>query len=63
MGLLARGGLVNLLVGIVGAVLGGVLVGLLTGRSTLTTFDFGSLLVAVLGAVGLLLLLRLVRRA
>ncbi len=64
-GLLTKGSgqglLTNILVGIVGAFVGGWLFGLLGGRGV-TGFDVYSLLVAVVGAVVLLVILRAVRR-
>ncbi len=53
----------NIIVGIVGAFLGGFLFGLLTGRGTRFDWNIGSFVVAVVGAVVLLFVLRLVRRA
>jgi uncharacterized membrane protein YeaQ/YmgE (transglycosylase-associated protein family) len=58
-----QGWLENIIVGIVGAFLGGILFGLLTGRGTTFGWNIGSFIVAVIGAVVLLFLLRLVRRA
>lgn len=57
----SQGTLVDIVVGIVGAFLGGWLFETF-GRSGVTGFNFYSLLVAVVGAVVLLFLLRLVRR-
>jgi uncharacterized membrane protein YeaQ/YmgE (transglycosylase-associated protein family) len=51
----------NIIVGIVGALIGGFVFGLL-GGSGVTGFNLYSLLVAVVGAVVLLWLLRLFRR-
>ena len=58
-----QGLLLNIIVGIVGAFLGGFLFGLLTGRGTRFDWNIGSFVVAVVGAVVLLFILRLVRRA
>ena len=52
----------NILLGIVGAVLGGVLFSVATGRRTYLAFTVDSVLVAALGALALLFLLRLLRR-
>ena len=64
-GLLMKGSgqglLMNIVVGIVGAFLGGWLFNLLGGRGV-TGFDIYSLVVAVIGAVVLLALLRAFRR-
>src|SRR4051812_15040532 len=53
----------TIIVGILGAFVGGFLFGLLTGRSTYFDWNIGSVVVAVIGAVVLLVILRLVRRA
>jgi uncharacterized membrane protein YeaQ/YmgE (transglycosylase-associated protein family) len=58
-----QGWLENIIVGIIGAFLGGILFGLLTGRGTTFGWNVGSFVVAVIGAVALLFILRLVRRA
>ena len=55
-----QGCLVSVLVGVVGAALGGLIYRLLTGQQKNFAFDFPSFGVAVLGAVVLLALLRLV---
>lgn len=55
-----QGCLVSVLVGVVGAALGGLLYRLITGHEKTFDFDFPSFGVAVLGAVVLLGLLRLV---
>ena len=58
-----QGWLENIIVGIIGAFLGGFLFGLLTGRETYFALNVGSFIVAVIGAVVLLFILRMVRRA
>ncbi|WP_236796469.1 GlsB/YeaQ/YmgE family stress response membrane protein [Amycolatopsis sp. GM8] len=55
-----QGCLVSVLVGVVGAALGGLLYRLVTGHEKTFDFDFPSFGVAVLGAVVLLGLMRLV---
>jgi uncharacterized membrane protein YeaQ/YmgE (transglycosylase-associated protein family) len=55
-----QGCLVSVLVGVVGAALGGLLYKWITGREKTFEFDFPSLGVAALGAVVLLVVLRLV---
>lgn len=59
-----RGCLATIAVGIVGALIGGGLWGLATGDTTaLDEFDLGSIGVAFLGSVVLLLILEALRRA
>ena len=58
----SQGTLIDIVVGIVGAFLGGWLFDTF-GRSAVTGFNLYSLLVAVIGAVVLLFLVRLVRRS
>lgn len=55
-----QGCLVSVLVGVVGAALGGIIYRLFTGQEKTFEFDFPSFGVAVLGAVVLLGLMRLV---
>jgi uncharacterized membrane protein YeaQ/YmgE (transglycosylase-associated protein family) len=57
----SQGTLLDIVVGIVGAFLGGYLFESF-GRAGVTGFNFYSLMVAIVGAVVLLFLLRLVRR-
>jgi len=57
-----QGWIMNIVVGVVGALLGGFLIQLLTGVGFDLAFNIRSFLVAVLGAVVLLLLVGLVRR-
>ena len=57
-----QGCIMNIVVGVVGALLGGFLIQLLTGVGFDLAFNIRSFLVAVLGAVVLLLLVGLVRR-
>ncbi len=58
----SKGLVTNIVVGIVGAFLGGWLFNQF-GASGVTGFNLPSLLVAVVGAIVLLLIVRLVRRA
>jgi uncharacterized membrane protein YeaQ/YmgE (transglycosylase-associated protein family) len=58
-----QGCLVSVLVGVVGAALGGLLYKWVTGREKTFEFDFPSLGVAALGAIVLLVVLRLVQAA
>ncbi len=59
------GCIVTMLLGVVGAFVGGFLYRILTGREVFFQFDLGSFVVAVLGAVVILAIYRLVagRRA
>ena len=59
------GCIITMLLGILGAFVGGFIFELLTGRPQVMRFDFGSLFVAIIGAVVVLLLYRLIvgRRA
>lgn len=56
------GAVANIIVGIIGAVLGGFIMSFF-GQSGVTGFNIYSLIVAVIGAVVLLYLARLVRSA
>ena len=57
-----QGCLLNIIVGIVGAFIGGFLYSLLTGKDFVAGFDLTSFIVAVIGAVILLLILTGFRR-
>ena len=59
------GCIITMLLGILGAFVGGFIFELLTGRPQVMSFDFGSLFVAIVGAVVVLLIYRLIvgRRA
>jgi uncharacterized membrane protein YeaQ/YmgE (transglycosylase-associated protein family) len=56
------GAMANIVVGIIGAFIGGFVVRMLTGTSTTETFSIGSLLVAILGAVILLAIVKAATR-
>jgi uncharacterized membrane protein YeaQ/YmgE (transglycosylase-associated protein family) len=58
-----QGWLEHVAVGVAGAFVGGVAVGLLTGREVRFGWNGGSFVVATVGSLALLLILRLVRRA
>jgi uncharacterized membrane protein YeaQ/YmgE (transglycosylase-associated protein family) len=58
-----QGCLLDIVVGVVGAFIGGFMVEVLTGRNFNTRFNLSSFIVAVIGAVILLLILNLLRRA
>jgi len=58
-----QGWVETIIVGIIGAFLGGFLFSPLTGRGTYFDWNVGSFVVAVIGAVVSLFILRLVRRA
>lgn len=60
-----QGTLLNIVVGIVGAVLAGWLISPLVGVPTINQGDFslGALVVSLLGAVGLLAIVNLLRRS
>ncbi|MFE0026064.1 GlsB/YeaQ/YmgE family stress response membrane protein [Amycolatopsis sp. NPDC059021] len=58
-----QGCLVSILVGVVGAALGGFVYRIATGHTKNFEFDFPSFGVAILGAILLLLILRLVSSA
>ncbi len=57
-----QGCLMNIVVGIVGAFLGGFLLNLITGAGFSVDFDLTSLIVAVIGAVLLLIITGAARR-
>jgi uncharacterized membrane protein YeaQ/YmgE (transglycosylase-associated protein family) len=59
------GCIITMLLGIIGAFVGGFIFQLLTGRPDVTRFDLGSLVVAVIGAIVVLLIYRFIagRRA
>lgn len=59
------GCIVTMLLGVAGAFVGGFVFEQLTGRPQMMRFDFGSLLVAIIGAIIVLLVYRLIvgRRA
>ena len=54
------GCIITMLLGVAGAFVGGFLYRLLTGREVFFRFDLGSLVVAVLGAVVILAIYRLI---
>lgn len=56
-----QGALGNIITGIIGAFIGGFIVQSLTG-DTVTGFNLGSLLVAILGAIILIAIIKLFRR-
>jgi uncharacterized membrane protein YeaQ/YmgE (transglycosylase-associated protein family) len=58
-----QGCLVSIIVGVVGAALGGLLYRAVTGQDKTWDFDFPSLGVAAIGAVVLLVLVRLIQNA
>lgn len=53
------GCIITMLLGVVGAFVGGFIFELLTGRPQVIQFDFGSLLVAIVGAAVVLFIYRL----
>lgn len=57
-----QGCILDIIIGIVGAFVGGMIVEALTGRPFQAGFNLGSLVVAVLGAMVLLALVKFVRR-
>jgi len=56
-----QGCLLDIVVGVVGAFIGGLLWQLITGEPVTIGFNIGSFLIAVLGAVILLLIVNLIR--
>lgn len=52
--------LLTMVLGIVGALVGGFIVGVLSGQNFTTHFNVGSLIVAIIGAVVLLLIYRVI---
>ena len=56
------GALANIIVGVVGAVIGGLIMNSF-GAQGVTGFNLPSMIVAVIGAIALIFLVRLVRRA
>jgi uncharacterized membrane protein YeaQ/YmgE (transglycosylase-associated protein family) len=55
------GGIIlTMVLGIIGALVGGFIVGILSGQDFTTHFNFGSLIVAIIGAIVVLLIYRLV---
>ena len=59
------GCIITMLLGVAGAFVGGFIFRVLTGRPDVTRFDLGSLVVAIIGAIVVLLIYRLIvgRRA
>jgi uncharacterized membrane protein YeaQ/YmgE (transglycosylase-associated protein family) len=56
------GGIImTMVLGIVGALIGGFIVGILSGQNFTTHFNLASLIVAIIGAVVVLLLYRVVQ--
>jgi uncharacterized membrane protein YeaQ/YmgE (transglycosylase-associated protein family) len=56
------GAMANIVVGIIGAFIGGFIVRMLTGNTQADTFSIGGLLVAILGSVILLAIVKAVTR-
>lgn len=56
-----QGCIVDIVVGVVGAFVGGILVQFATGRNFDFGFNLSSFIVAVIGAIVLLVILRLIR--
>ena len=54
------GCIVTMLIGVAGAFVGGFLYEILTGRQQFMTFDFGSMVLAIVGAVVILAIYRAV---
>jgi uncharacterized membrane protein YeaQ/YmgE (transglycosylase-associated protein family) len=57
-----QGCLTNIVVGIIGAFIGGFLYSQLTGSEVVLGWNLGSFVIAVVGAVVLLVILRFIRR-
>ena len=58
-----QGCFLNIVVGVVGAFIGGIIMGLVTGRGFSFGFNLSSFIVAVIGAIILLLITGMARRS
>ena len=56
-----QGALANIVIGIIGAFLGGFIMRLITGSDMMSGFNIGSLLVAILGAIVLIAIMKAFR--